>query len=87
VNAKKKDPSFGEAVGEVEAILARLEADEVDVDELGAEVKRAVELVGLCREKLRRTELEVKEFVAALEGDGEDEASAADGGDDGSLPF
>lgn len=87
MNAKKKDPSFGEAVGEVEAILARLEADEVDVDELGAEVKRAVELVGLCREKLRRTELEVKEFVAALEEDGDEEAPAAEQGDDGSLPF
>ena len=86
MNAKKKDPSFGEAVGEVEDILARLEADEVDVDELGAEVKRAVELVGLCREKLRRTELEVKEFVAALEADAGPAAPASTDAADGDLP-
>jgi exodeoxyribonuclease VII small subunit len=80
VNAKKKDPSFGEAVGEVEEILSRLESDEIDVDELSGEVKRAVELVGLCREKLQRTELEVKEFVAKLEAD-----DSAD--ESGALPF
>jgi len=89
MNAKKKAPSFGEAVGEVEEILARLESDEVDVDELSGEVKRAVELVGLCREKLQRTELEVKEFVAKLEADAADSdaAPAADSGDSGALPF
>lgn len=86
MTAKKKDPSFGEAVGEVEDILARLEGDEVDVDELGAEVKRAVELVGLCREKLRRTELEVKEFVARLEQDDAETDGPANAAA-GDLPF
>ena len=69
---------------EVETILGRLEGDEVDVDELTAEVKRAVELVGLCRDKLRRTELEVKEFVAQLDRDVE---SVDNNQGDGSLPF
>lgn len=87
MNAKKKDPSFGEAVGEVEAILTRLESDEIDVDELSGEVKRAVELVGLCRAKLQRTELEVKEFVARLEADAADVPPAATEADTGALPF
>ncbi len=69
MSAKKNIPSFGEAVGEVDEILTRLESDEIDVDELSGEVKRAVELVALCREKLQRTELEVKDFVAKLEAD------------------
>lgn len=69
-------PSFGEALAEVEAILARLEKDEIDVDELSGEVKRAVVLVDLCREKLRRTELEVQDFTARLR---EDRPAAGEG--------
>ena len=62
-------PSFGAALDEVEAILARLEREEVDVDDLAREVGRAVELIGLCRRKLAATELEVRGFVDALEAD------------------
>ena len=68
---KKKTPakklSFGEAVGEVEQILERLEQEEVDIDDLGREVKRAVELIQVCREKLARTDREVRELVADLQ--------------------
>ena len=74
----KTTPSFSEALEEVETILARLEEGEVDIDDLSAEVKRAVELVDLCREKLHRTELEVKEFVGRLEEDGSGTPPAAD---------
>lgn len=59
-------PGFAEALAEVETILARLEGDEIDIDDLSTEVKRAVALVDACREKLRATELEVKSFVDAL---------------------
>ncbi|MFH2053785.1 MAG: exodeoxyribonuclease VII small subunit [bacterium] len=68
---KKQTPvrnlSFGEAVGEVEEILGRLENDDVDIDQLGVEVKRAVELLQVCREKLARTETEVRGLVAGLQ--------------------
>ncbi len=40
-----KKLSFGEAVSEVEQILAGLEQDEIDIDRLSEEVKRAVELI------------------------------------------
>ena len=76
MTASEETPSFGEALAEVEAILARLEKDEIDVDELSGEVKRAVVLVDLCREKLQRTELEVQEFTARLR---EDRSAPADG--------
>lgn len=71
--AEKKTPakklSFGEAVTEVEDILAGLEADEVDIDELGQQVKRAVELIQVCREKLEKTDAEVRDLVSGLSGD------------------
>ena len=62
-----KKVSFGEAVEEVEAILARLEAEEIDIDDLSREVKRAVELLKICREKLEKTDSEVRELVSDLE--------------------
>ncbi len=70
---KKKTPakklSFGEAVSEVETILSELESDDVDIDTLGSEVKRAVELIQVCREKLEKTDREVRELVADLQSD------------------
>jgi exodeoxyribonuclease VII small subunit len=71
--------SFGEAVAEVEEILAGLDREDVDIDTLGDEVKRAVELIRVCREKLARTDAEVRELVAGLETD--DAPSGADGGE------
>ena len=62
-----KKLSFGEAVAEVEAILAGLERENVDIDRLGDEVKRAVELIQVCREKLARTDGEVRDLVAGLQ--------------------
>ena len=76
---QKKALGFEESIAEVEAILARLEAGEVAIDDLSAEVKRAVTLVGTCRAKLRKTELEVQEFVQDLER--EDEDADEPGGD------
>ncbi len=79
--AEKKTPvsklSFSEAVGEVEAIVARLESEEIDIDELAGEVKRAVELVSACRERLERTDGEVRELVARLQDDARETLSRA----------
>lgn len=79
--AKKATPvsilSFGEAVGEVEEILAELERDNVDIDHLGERVKRAVELIQVCREKLEKTDGEVRDLVAGLKGD-EDQVPGED---------
>ena len=80
---KKKIPvkklSFGEAVSEVEEILANLESETVEIDTLGEQVKRAVELIQVCREKLEKTDSEVRELVSGLESDQADKS----GGDDG----
>ena len=87
-NPKKtpaKKLSFGEAVSEVEEILAGLEQDEVDIDRLGEEVRRAVELIQVCREKLEKTDGEVRELVAGLQQTGSDEEPEAGTGED--MPF
>jgi exodeoxyribonuclease VII small subunit len=84
-------PTFGAAVEEVERILARLEAEQVDIDDLAREVRRAVELIALCRSKLAATETEVRAYVDALQapdpgGPGDAAGPGADAGDS-RLPF
>jgi len=76
-----KNLSFNEAVGEVEEILAGLEDEGVDIDKLGEEVGRAVELIQVCRAKLEKTETEVRTLVEGLEGE-----SAATAGEE-EVPF
>lgn len=81
--------SFGDAVTEVEQILARLEQGEIDIDELSDEVKRAVELIQVCREKLQRTEREVGVLVDGLQADTDTpvDDDTAESGTTEDLPF
>lgn len=74
--------SFGEAVSEVEDILAGLEQDTVDIDRLGVEVARAVELIQVCREKLEKTDREVRDLVAGLQAAPGPDMSGDDDGDE-----
>lgn len=65
--AKENQPSFGEAMTELEAILRRIEGEETDVDRLGTELERASVLLDLCRAKIRKAEIEVTQIVQKLE--------------------
>lgn len=64
---KEAEPGFTEAMRELEAILQRIEGDELDIDRLADELKHATVLLELCRGKIRRAELEVTEIVQKLE--------------------
>ncbi|HUW06538.1 MAG TPA: exodeoxyribonuclease VII small subunit [Williamwhitmania sp.] len=65
----KKNITYKEAVAEIEVIMAKMESDELDVDELSAYVDRVAFLIKLCKEKLRHTEDEVKKIVESLDED------------------
>ncbi len=60
-------PTFREAMEELEAILARIEGEEIDVDRLAEELRRAAVLLEICRGKIRRAEVEVTQIVQGLE--------------------
>ena len=72
---KKGEPAaelgFAAAVEELEKILAGIEGDDVDLDRLAAELARAAELLELCRAKIRKADLEVRQIVQELEGEPE----------------
>ncbi len=63
----KKEPTYGEAVEELERIITEIEEESVDVDVLTEKVKRATFLIGFCKDRLRDTEVEVKKALSGLE--------------------
>ena len=68
--AKKTSEAIGgyaEAVDELETILNDLESDDVDVDHLAAQVKRAADLIEFCRGRLDEAKVEVTRIVADLD--------------------
>ena len=69
-NANTEDqpaPSFREAMEELEGILERIEGEEIDIDRLAEELRRAAQLLDLCRGKIRKAEVEVTQIVQSLE--------------------
>lgn len=68
-NESDKELRFGEAIEELEGILHRVEAEETDIDDLADELKKAAELLEICRGKIRKAELEVTQIVQALDED------------------
>lgn len=71
----REELRFGEALEELEAILRRVEEEEIDIDSLAEELRRAAELLEVCRGKIRKAELEVTQIVQSLEDEEEDEAT------------
>ena len=63
-----KEPGYGEAITEIEEILEKIEAGELDVDELTDKVKRVASLLDTCRKKLKTTEAEIQKVIEGLEG-------------------
>ena len=60
---------YAEAIEELESILAELESDDVDVDELAEHVQRASQLIELCRDRIGKAKLRIEEVVSQLESD------------------
>ena len=65
----KKPMTYNEALSQLNAILTDLESERIDVDEVSLKVKKAVELIRLCREKIEKTESEVKKIVNEFDKD------------------
>ncbi|MEM7816636.1 MAG: exodeoxyribonuclease VII small subunit, partial [Candidatus Aenigmatarchaeota archaeon] len=65
----KKSLKYSDAINELNKILEDLEEERTDVDEISGRIKRAIELIKLCREKIENTELEVRKIVKEFEKD------------------
>jgi len=67
-----KQPSYREAIKEIESIVQEIEGEAVDIDLLTEKLKRATFLIKLCRKRLRDTDNEVKKILKEFEGDDEE---------------
>ena len=55
---------YEEALAQLETIVRKMEANELDIDEIAAQLKTAQRLIKLCRDKLTKTEAELLEEQA-----------------------
>lgn len=58
-----KEIKYEQAVSELEEIVEKMENDELDIDQLSEQLKRAKELVKLCKDKLTKTDEEIKKLL------------------------
>jgi exodeoxyribonuclease VII small subunit len=54
---------YSKAIERLDEIIGQIEGDEIDVDELSLKVKEAVNLIKVCKAKIDKAELEVKQVV------------------------
>ncbi len=66
---EKSSPSFEELSGELESIVAKLEAGDLSLDESLALFERGTELAKKCTEMLDKAELRIKELVPQANGE------------------
>ena len=62
----KKEILYTKAIEELEEIVSSIENEDVNVDELSVKVKRAAELINICKDKLQKTEEEVDKILKEI---------------------
>ncbi|AEA20866.1 exodeoxyribonuclease VII small subunit [Prevotella denticola] len=59
-----KEVNYEEAVHQLENIVEKMERGELDVDSMVSQLKRAQELVKLCKKKLKHTDDEIQKLLS-----------------------
>ena len=60
---ENQEMKYEKAVCELEEIVDKMERDELDIDQLSEQLKRAKVLVKLCKDKLTKTDEEIKKLL------------------------
>lgn len=60
--ATKKE-TYSEAMKRLETIVSQIESGELDIDELGNQLKEAQKLIKFCRDKLYKADDEIKKML------------------------
>lgn len=61
---ENNEMKYEKAVSELEEIVGKMERDELDIDQLSEQLKRAKVLVKLCKDKLTKTDEEIKKLLS-----------------------
>lgn len=63
---------YSKAIKRLEEIISKIEGEEIDVDDLSDRVKEAVDLIKVCKAKIEKAEMEVKQIVDKFEDEAAD---------------
>ncbi|MBR1389746.1 MAG: exodeoxyribonuclease VII small subunit, partial [Prevotella sp.] len=58
------EQKYQAAFAELQTIVRKMENDELDIDQMSEQLKRAQELIKLCKDKLTKTDEEIKKILA-----------------------
>jgi len=59
-----KEIKYEVAFAELQTIVRKMENDELDIDQMAEQLKRAQELIKLCKDKLTKTDEEIQKILA-----------------------
>lgn len=59
----RKTMKYDEAVKQLEQIIQHIEHEEMDIDDLGENIKKAQTLIKLCKDKLTKAEESIKQIM------------------------
>ena len=60
----KKKETYAEDMARLEKIVAQIDGNELDIDQLADKIKEANELIAFCTAKLTKAEAEVEKLLA-----------------------
>ena len=60
----EKETKYEAAYAELQGIVRQMEGEELDIDQMAEAVKRAQTLIKLCKDKLTKTDAEIKKILA-----------------------
>lgn len=59
--------TYAEALSQLEQIVAQMQSDKIDIDDLSRYTKHALDLLRLCKQRLAATDEELKKILSTLE--------------------
>ena len=62
-----KEINYEDAVRQLEDIVRKMENDELDIDSLSTELKKAQALIKQCKDKLTKTDEEIRQLIGGAE--------------------
>lgn len=62
-NKMKKNIKYEEAVAELQDIVTKMENGSLDIDKMCEELKKAQQLIAICKDKLTKTEEEIAKIL------------------------
>lgn len=58
--------TYTQAIAELESIVRKMQSDDCDIDNLSAYTARSLQLLKICKEKLLKTDEELKRLLDEL---------------------